>query len=294
MRLQTESYLEDQQSTDCDSTDEEVQKSQLVQTRDVKKKYEQKFYDGWLAEAKFKDWIEAKCEGKNGSCVPFCKVCKAKLSCSKTALSRHVEGKKHQELFKMQTDLAKSQTRIGMFMNNSSRDAVGKLEITVASFIVEHNLPINLTEDFLALLSSLFPNDKTVQKATLGKQKTTNIIRQVLGFNVIKETIEDLRSRKFSLIVDETTDRTCKNQLAILVTYFNPDKFRMENDLIDIVQLDDGKAETIYQTILKCFNDKNIPMTNIIGFCDDTCNVMFGKYHSVSQLLVRITHGSYL
>jgi hypothetical protein len=80
-----ESYWEDQQSTNCDSTDKEVKKPQrLVQTQDVKKKYEQKFYD----------WIEAKCEGTNGSCVPFCKVCTAKLSCSKTALSRHAEGKK--------------------------------------------------------------------------------------------------------------------------------------------------------------------------------------------------------
>lgn len=196
-------------------------------------------------------------------------------------------GKKHQELLKMQADLTKSHTRIGMAMNNSSCDAVGKVEIKIASFIVEHNLPINLSEDLLALFSSLVPNDKTVQKATLGKQKTTNIIRQVLGFNVIKESIEDLRSQKFSLIIDEITDHTCKNQLAILVTYFNPDKFRMENDLIDIAQLDDGKAETIYQAILKCFNDKNIPMTNIIGFCADTCNVMFGRYHSVSQLLVK-------
>jgi hypothetical protein len=285
-----ESYLEDQQSTDCDSTDKEVKKPQrLVQTQDVKKKYEQKFYDGWLTEAKLKDWIEAKCEGTNGSRVPLCKVCMAKLSCSKTALSRHAERKKHQELLKMQADLTKSHTRIGMFMNNSSRDAVGKVGIKIASFIVEHNLPINLSEYLLALFSSLVPNDKTVQKATLGKQKTTNIIRQVLGFNnVIKESIEDsLRSRKFSLIIDKTTDRTCKNQLANLVTYLNPDKFRMENDLIDIVQLDDSKAETIYQAMLKCFNDKNIPMTNIIGFCADTCNVMFGRYHSVSQLLVK-------
>jgi hypothetical protein len=77
----------------------------------------------------------------------------------------------------------------------------------------------------------------------------------------MKESIEDLRSQKFS-----STDRTCKNQLAILVTYFKPDKFQKENGLIDIVQLDDGKAETIYQAILKCFSDKDIPMTNI-GFC---------------------------
>ena len=149
----------------------------------------------------------------------------------------------------MLADLTKFNTHIGMFMNNSSRNAVEKVEIKVASFIVEHNLPISLSEDLLALLSSLVPNDKMVQKATLGKQKTTNIIHQVLGFNVIKESVEDLRSRQFSLIIDETTDRTCKNQLAILVTYFNPDQFQMENNLIDIVELDDGKAENIYQAI---------------------------------------------
>lgn len=187
-----------------------------------------------------------------------------------------MEGKKHQELFKLHVDLTKSHTRIGTFMNGSSREAVEKLEIKLSSFIVEHNLPINLREDLLALLSSLFPHDETVQKATLGKQKSSNIIRQVLGFNVIKESFEDLRSRKFSLIIDETTDRICKNQLAVLVIYYNPDSFQMENDLIDVVQLDDGKADTIYQAILKCFNDKDIPMTNIIGFCADTCDVMFG------------------
>ena len=31
----------------------------------------------------------------------------------------------------------------------------------------------------------------------------------------------------------------------------------------------------------------NIPMVNVIGFCADTCNVMFGKHHSVSQLLLK-------
>ncbi|KAJ8028913.1 40S ribosomal protein S15 [Holothuria leucospilota] len=49
----------------------------------------------------------------------------------------------------------------------------------------------------------------------------------------------------------------------------------------------DGKADTIYNTVLQCFKDKNIPMKNIIGFCADTCNVMFGAHHSVAQLLVK-------
>ena len=66
----------------------------------------------------------------------------------------------------------------------------------------------------------------------------------------------------------------------------------MDCCLLKIVQLDDGKAYTIYKTILECFEQKGIPMENIIGFCADTCNVMFGTHHSVAQM--PIIHGEYL
>lgn len=115
----------------------------------------------------------------------------------------------------MFVQLSKSQPKIGTLLG-APQNSVAKLEIKPCSFIVEHNLPIHLSEDLLALLSSLFPSGKTVQKATLGKQKATNVIRQVLGFNSLKESIVELKSRKFSLIIDETTDRSLKNQLPIL------------------------------------------------------------------------------
>ncbi|CAB3990550.1 Hypothetical predicted protein [Paramuricea clavata] len=169
----------------------------------------------------------------------------------------------------MTAELRKSQLNIGEFLGATDK-YVAKLEIKLCSFIVEHNIPIQLSDDLLALLSSLFPSYKTVQKATLGKQKATNVIRQVLGFNTQKGSTNGLKSRKFSLIIDETTDRSHKNQLAVLVTYFNPDTFKMDCDLIDIVQLDDGKADTIFKAIVECFEQKGIPMGNIIRFCAQT------------------------
>ncbi|XP_028402033.1 uncharacterized protein LOC114524975 [Dendronephthya gigantea] len=188
----------------------------------------------------------------------------------------------------MIAELSKSNSNIRTMFGASaaSQSSVAKMEIKLCSFIVEHNLPIHISDDLLALLSSLFPTNKTVQKATLGKQKATNVIRQVLGFHTLKESIADLKSRKFSLIIDETTDCSRKNQLAILVIFFNPCTFKMDCNLIDIIQLDDGKAETIYSAIVECFEQKDIPMENIVGFCADTCNVMFGSRHSVAQMLV--------
>ena len=210
-------------SSDETNTDDERKKTQNQPKE--KKQYKQKFCHGWLSNPNFKDWIQEK-TGRKGSSVPYCSVCKVKLSCSKTALSRHGEGKGHKEALKMNAQLSKSQPNIGTLLG-SSEESVAKLEIKLCCFIVENNLPIHLSEDLLALLSSLFPLDKNAQKATLGKRKATNIIRQVLGFNLIKKAIAQLRSWKFSLIIGEKTNRSCTNQLAQLATYFNPDTFKL-------------------------------------------------------------------
>ena len=212
--MECESHSSSEENTD------ELKKQQSKQEGKKKRTYEQKFCNAWLSNANFKGWIQ-ETKGTNGNSVPYCKVCKVKLSCSKTALTRHMKGKGHTEACEMTAELRKWHLNIGELLGATDK-SVAKLEIKLCSFIVEHNLPIQLSDDLLALLSSLFPSNKTVQKATLGKQKAINVIRQVLGFNTQKDSIDGLKSRKFPLIIDETTDRSHKNQLAVLVTYFNP------------------------------------------------------------------------
>lgn len=34
-------------------------------------------------------------------------------------------------------------------------------------------------------------------------------------------------------------------------------------------------AQSLCAAIRKCFEDKDIPLKNIVGFASDTCNVMF-------------------
>ena len=78
------------------------------------------------------------------------------------------------------------------------------MEIKIASFIAEKNLPISISEDVMLLLRSLFPNDKTLSRVSMGNQKTTNVIRQVLRFQFLRECCQKLQEHKFSLIIDAT------------------------------------------------------------------------------------------
>ena len=89
------------------------------------------------------------------------------------------------------------------------------------------------------------------------------------------------------MIIDETTDRSTKTQLAVLGTYFDEENFKLDTYLIHLITLPNGTVTTIYESIIKCMNDKFILMENVIGFSSDMCNVMFGKNHSVAQMLVK-------
>lgn len=240
-----------------------------------KKKYVQKFLVSWLTDVQFKDWLEKRGE------VPYCKYCQCSLSCAKTALVRHKENKKHRSLCGIKE---KSQSITSMLHSQSK---AARIEIKICSFIAEKNLPISIVEDLVPFLKNLFPSDEALKEVKLGKQKATNLIRQVLGFYSIQECVTKLKSNKFSLIIDETTDLSTTSQLAILGVFFNEQEFRLEIILIDLVPLPNGTANTIYNTLIGNLKEKGIPMKNIIGFCADTCNVMFGIHHSVAQLLVR-------
>ena len=108
-----------------------------------------------------------------------------------------------------------------LFTKAASQEQSSSMEIKLCTFIAEHNLPISLSDDLLGLLGSLFLLDNTLKNGTLRKQKATNVIRQVLRFDNLKEAVSTLCYRKFSFIIDETTNKGTAKQLAILATYFD-------------------------------------------------------------------------
>jgi hypothetical protein len=77
----------------------------------------------------------------------------------------------------------------------------------------QKELEISLSDNLVKLLRSLFPLNNALKNVTLGKQKATNVIRQVIGFDYLQEAVSALRERKFSMIIDETTDLSTLKQL---------------------------------------------------------------------------------
>lgn len=170
----------------------------------------QGFVDSWLSEPQFKSWLTKKI-GNGKKAQPFCKTCSKFVTCSKTGLKRHQTSTYHKRCH--DASIGSTSTIPSLFNQPTIRDATSSMEIKMCAFISEHNLPISIADAFVEFLRSLFPNDDVLRKVRLGKQKATNVIRQVIGFDYLYEAVSALQSHRFSIIIDETTEyrkATCR------------------------------------------------------------------------------------
>nr|CAH0103573.1 unnamed protein product [Daphnia galeata] len=110
------------------------------------------------------------------------------------------------------------------------------------------------------------------------------IISDGFGSGLKKKLVEKLKKRWFSVIIDETTDVTVDSQLAVMVQYWDPAESEMIVDVLDFVKCTDATADGLSKAVIERLDSLGI-RSRFVGFCADTCNVMFGKNHSVSTCL---------
>ena len=158
-----------------------------------------------------------------------------------------------------------------------------KAELQIAALTVEHNLSFNLSDHRTQMMKNAYPDSAIGKCVTCGRKKTAAIIRNVLGKQQFEDLCEILKSNKFSICVDESsTDMSTTKVLSIVVrTSIN---FKANDFFFSLVKVTAADAETIYQTIMKVFNDAGINVTeNLISFAADGANAMTGRNNSVAS-----------
>lgn len=221
-----------------------------------------------------------------------CISCDTEFSADLTVIKNHAKGEKHKK-----NVLKKDQTRkvSDMFKaNNQEEDQVRCAEIKIAALIAEHNLPIRLSEHLVPLMQSALPDSKIAKKLSMGRTKTTQIITNVLGKYQNQKTVNILKYKKFSVLIDESTDISCVKNICVCVRYFDETCGRICSDFFDLIQCFKDNPEeanqgmtaaNIYSKLVTCIQSRNIPLENLIGFGSDGCNTMFGGQNSVVSRL---------
>ncbi|XP_008189985.1 uncharacterized protein LOC103311924 [Acyrthosiphon pisum] len=175
--------------------------------------YTHKYQTAWESNAKFCKWISVS---KKGDSHFHCRTCACDCKGGISAVQKHNSSKKHIEL--------SSNAKVDSVFNMPSmikQKAVLKnikeTEIRIASFVVEHNIPINVSDHIVSLINSIQLQPKYLAKLTCDRTKCTAIINNVIAITGFEDLVNYLKTNKFSLLVDESTDISSVKNLAMVV-----------------------------------------------------------------------------
>jgi len=188
-------------------------------------KYYQKYRRDWEKDVELAGWLR---QGKTNT-EAFCTVCNKAInigSTGKQILLRHKESAVHLKLSKS----AKKQptlTSMSSFKKTSSlEEAVKKADIHLAAYVAEHNISYNAIDHLPKLIKEICPDSEIAKQIQCGRTKCSTIVKNVIGKQNELDVRSILQTKKFSIIIDESTDRSCTKHLAIVCRYFDDESKR--------------------------------------------------------------------
>ena len=98
---------------------------------------------------------------------------------------------------------------------------VANAELKAAAFFSEKNIPFAAADKFTDMCKSAFSDSEICKKMSMGKTKATYLIQDGIAYYEHKDLISILKEQKFSLVIDESTDISVTQVLAIVVRYFD-------------------------------------------------------------------------
>lgn len=239
-----------------------------------------KFLDSWTTRPEFKGWLTKHNEIRDGHELAFCRICNMTVIAHKSDLIRHLHSKKYLRISKQ----VSGSKKIDDLVRESPVDVkIRRAVLKLCAMLATNNLPLSLMDTLIPLAKDIFTDSEIVRKLAVRRTKASHCIKNALGNNLANIVFDALRvpGAFFSIIMDETTDFSTIKQLAFTVIYFNVESTKVETHFFDMIEVKSGDAISLVKYLTNVIESKEIPLSNLIGFCSDTTNVMIGEHNSV-------------
>ena len=239
-----------------------------------------KFCYRWLENPIFSGWLEAV--GPIGEERCWCKLCSVSVDNRIDALRIHAKA-----FHELDPAVHMDEAEIPF------DDKVKSLEIKLCLFIVQNSIPIEIIENLVSFVKVKDLEPTVVSKIKLKSTKCTQIIKNVLAVEETEKLVNILKTTKFSVLLDESTDITDKKQLSINTHYRCLNTGYTKVQLLDILQLNPlaGTGKEIFAAFEELIDSHEIPWENLVAYSTDNASVFTGQKNSFyTALLTRAPH----
>ncbi|KAL5232786.1 hypothetical protein ACI65C_000196 [Semiaphis heraclei] len=241
-------YTNSSNSDNVDSTDEENRKSCKRRSSFGPKKKPR--------------WLRPSIKG---DLFYHCTLCNDDNKGGLSAVRKHLASQKHTKNVKS----VKNVVPINQMLEtvSESGNLVKTAELRLAMFISEHNIAFRTTDHLVQLLKVLNSESQTIKNISCNRTTATKIVTNVIGVTGFEQS-------------------SSIKHLALVVRIFDKETFTVTDQFLDLIQISNATALSVFNAVVSFFNKNNIPFKeNLIGFAADGANTMFGDLHSVKTLL---------
>ncbi|XP_068239267.1 SCAN domain-containing protein 3-like [Palaemon carinicauda] len=240
--------------------------------RKIKKSYDQnrKYLECW--EKEFPWLTSVKSAGK---VVAFCKLCRKNLQTHRGTLLKHEQGMQHKNTA---NSMAISRT-INFPKKSKVTDDLKRAELELALITCCH-CSIRTT-DHMGEIIKRNGKGSVLEHLRLHRTKCTHIITSVISPSFKAELKKGVQGKKFSLLVDETTDISVEKLLAICIRYFDEDCGKILTAFLGLYPIVHATGEALFKAVKDSMTEYNICLSDCIGIACDGASVMVGEYNSV-------------
>lgn len=233
-----------------------------------KSKVVQKFRDSYT-----KEW-PCLVTSKMSENHVYCEVCSCDFVIAhggRDDCRRHIESKKHQDYGKVQS----VHKPISSFFVSKGENETTKAELLFTSFLVEHNIPLAVSDHAAHLFRAMFPDSAIAKKYGCARTKTSALV-QHMSDQTKEEIACVLRISSFSLSTDGSTDNNAVKLYPVVVSFFNEKLGKVCTLLLSLLECTDNTGQGIFSVIDKEFISLGISWDNCIAFSSDNANTMIG------------------
>lgn len=155
---------------------------------------------------------------------------------------------------------------------------VMRAETLFAHFIVEHNLPLSVSDHAGELFRQMFPGNPIAKKYASGRTKTTAVI-QACATETSRTIANKMKEGPFVLGTDASQEGDKK--FFPLVVRSIDEQGQIHTELLSNPSLDDSATgENIFKLLDSQLKDYNIPWDNCVSLVCDNANVMTGRHNN--------------
>ena len=238
-----------------------------------------KFKEDWKQDPKL------SCFESHGK-KAFCTICSKVIEGSVSHLYRHVESTYHKtraSVVSVSADIRKEVGKSGMKQKSE------KGRLLWLKFICDHNLPFSLMDHLTQTAAKVYTDSKIAPSIQSGRTVSKGLIVNCIGKESLNIIVEKLKTQKFSLLADETTDVSTTKQLALVVRFLDDKTESVQDNFLQLIDMPIATADALFDSINMFFQKYSIPFVNMIGFAADNAAVMMGNQNGLKSKLEQVS-----